>query len=253
MDFGSLFAAAISGGLVVKAIEIGYAELRKYLDRGATAKALADQHFEPLLTAADELVGKLRSLIEMDFKHIHRANPKFDGAINYEFAGLLYLFGRFWAEVEKIRLSGHSHAISSEGRWKQLVAFLDCMESRRVRIIPRILQRAIGEALSQGGSVQTFVSFCDHYRADRNFQEWVVPVATFLSRTEHTTERQRLLQYGIIIHSMIDTLDPEHVLTRERPSWPNKLSRRSWRDLRYRVFGTYLKDVKRDKYIGPKK
>lgn len=253
MDFGSLFAAAISGGLVVKAIDIGYAELQKFFDRAAASKTLADEYFEPLLMAADELVGKLRSLIEMDFKPIHKANPTFEGEIDHEFAGLIYLFGRFWAEVEKIRQSGRSHTIVSEWRWKELTSFLDCMESRRLRIIPRILQRAIGEAFLEGSEVMSFVGFCNRYRSDVRLQEWILPLAMYLSRTQHTTERQRLLQYGVVVHSMIDTLDPGHHLTRNRPSWPNKLTRRSWRDLRFRVFGTYLKDVKWDKYIGPKK
>jgi hypothetical protein len=79
-----------------------------------------------------------------------------------------------------------------------------------------------------------------------------MPLATFLSRTEHTTERQRLLQYGIVVHAMIDLLDPTHSITRARPSMPNKLTTKSWRALNYRVFGVYLTFVKdRQKYIGP--
>jgi len=57
-----------------------------------------------------------------------------------------------------------------------------------------------------------------------------------------------------VIHALIDSLDPHHSVTRERPSWPDKLSVRSWRDLDYRVFGVYLKFVSnRRKYLGPPK
>ncbi len=71
---------------------------------------------------------------------------------------------------------------------------------------------------------------------------------------EHTSDRQRLLRYGIVIHAMIDTLDPQHQVSRDRPSYPYKLSRKSWRDLRYRVFGVYLKFVQgSQKYLGPPK
>jgi hypothetical protein len=81
-----------------------------------------------------------------------------------------------------------------------------------------------------------------------------MPLARFLSRTQHTTERQRLLQYGTVVHALIDTLDPEHLVTRNRPSMANKLSKRSWAALNYRVFRVYLEFVRnRQRYIKPPK
>ena len=69
-----------------------------------------------------------------------------------------------------------------------------------------------------------------------------------------TDPRQRVLLYGTVVHAMIDMLDAKHDVTRDRPSYPNKLSRKSWRDLRYRVFGQYLKQVPhKEKYLGPPK
>lgn len=71
-------------------------------------------------------------------------------------------------------------------------------------------------------------------------------------RMEHTAVRQRLLRYGIVVHAMIDTLDPGHDVSRNRRSYPNKLSYKSWNELERRVFRVYLKFVKgTQKYLGP--
>jgi hypothetical protein len=62
------------------------------------------------------------------------------------------------------------------------------------------------------------------------------------------------MAYGIVVHALVDTLDPKHALSRERPSYPRKLSRKTWRDLRYRIFARYLTVVDdSSKYIGPPK
>jgi hypothetical protein len=60
-----------------------------------------------------------------------------------------------------------------------------------------------------------------------------------------------VLQYGVIVQALIDTLDPHHHTTRWRPGYPNKLSRRAKRELIGRVFGLYLQKVKHvEKYTG---
>ena len=51
--------------------------------------------------------------------------------------------------------------------------------------------------------------------------------------------------------ALIETLDTQHVVTRNRPGLPGKLSRQTWRDLNYRVFRVYLPFVTdRRKYLG---
>jgi hypothetical protein len=73
-------------------------------------------------------------------------------------------------------------------------------------------------------------------------------------KTLYTSERQRLLQYGVVIQALIDSLDPEHVVTSDRPSYPDKLTMRTLRDLGYRVFKVYLTFVAdKQKFIRPKK
>jgi len=80
---------------------------------------------------------------------------------------------------------------------------------------------------------------------------WLAPLVTLLRKATHTTERQQLLQYAVVVHAMIDTLDPSHSVTRDRPAVPGKLTKHTWRNLKYRVFGTYLTFVPHvEKYIG---
>jgi hypothetical protein len=253
-DWGQLFVAALGGGFTVKLLDIAYQEFRQWKSQSKSAEQFVDQHLDPLLKSADELVGKLRSLAESDFKPIHRVTPDDKCLSNADFGSLVFLFGRFWAQVEIIRHEGMSVAMAKDKRGSQLQSFFDCLESRRVRIIDRILQRAAGEAFLKGKETKTYAEFVGSFETDTATRRWILPLAQFLARTEHTTERQRLLQYAAVVHALIDTLDPRHLVTRERPSMPNKLTKRSRNDLRYRVFGVYLKVVgNRQKYLGPPK
>ena len=144
-----LLAAALGGGITVKALDIAYQELRHRSERSRSAVRFVDEHLDPLLKAADELVGKLRSLAESDFRRLHDIPGDVDFLGSPDFSSLLYLFGRFWARIEILRQQGLSVAMSRDERGKRLQSFLDCLESRRVRIVDRISQRAVGEIWSR--------------------------------------------------------------------------------------------------------
>ncbi len=90
-----------------------------------------------------------------------------------------------------------------------------------------------------------YVEFVQAPETSEDVRRWIEPLATVFNRTQHTRDRQQLLQYGTVVHALIDTLDPKHVVTSERPSYPNKLTERTRKDLKYRVFGVYLKFVSR--------
>ena len=253
-----LLTAALGGGVTVKALDILYQEFRHRSERSRSAEQFVDEHLDPLLKAADELVGKLRSLAESDFKELHDIEPSAETLKSSGFSSLLFLFGRFWARIEIIRREGLSVAMSQDERGRQLQNFLDCLESRRVRVVDRITQRAVGEVMVEGqdGNLDTkaFIKFVKAFETDAETRRWMFPLARVLSRTRHTYDRQRLLLYGAVVHALIDTLDPKHLVTRRRPSYPNKFTRRSWRDLKYRVFGRYLPFVPSPvKYLGPSK
>jgi hypothetical protein len=172
-----------------------------------------------------------------------------------DFGGLLYLFSRFWARIEIIRQEGLSVAIAKDQRGAMLQSFLACLESRKVRIADRISQRAIGELLIKPSPEHLrtigYVEFVRALETNEDTRRWIEPLAAMLSRTHHTSDRQQLLQYGIVVHALIDTLDPTHVVTNKRPSYPSKLTERTRKALRYRVFGVYLKFVAdKEKYLS---
>jgi hypothetical protein len=252
-----VIGAALGGGFVgaaaLKLLDIMYQEFQRGGAERQTATKFVDEHLDPLLKSADELSGKLRSLSESNFLELYDVNHSRLSA-NHQFASLLFLFGRFWAQIEIIHQQGMTVAMGKDRRGAHLQKFFDCLESRRVRIVDRILQRAVGEVFIKDGKTVNFVDFVGAFDSEGDTQQWMMPLASFLSRMRHTTERQKLLQYGAVVHALIDTLDPSHLVTRERPSWPNKLTRRSWQDLNYRVFGRYLDFVEnKGKYLGPPK
>jgi len=143
VSWGQLFVAALGGGFTVKLLDIAHQEYRRWKEQSTSAEQFVDKHLDPLLKSADELTGKLRALAERDFKPIHRVT---DNCLsNPDFASVVFLFGKFWAQVEIIRRKGMSVAMAKDERGLQLQNFFDCLESRRVRIVDRIVQRAIAE------------------------------------------------------------------------------------------------------------
>jgi len=133
--------------------------------------------------------------------------------------------------------------------------FLRCLESKHVRLVDRAWQRAIGELVFAEArpvhDLVTFKEFVEKYETIERVRTWVRPLEDLLRETRFRRARQRVLQYGVIVHALIDTLDPHHRTTRQRPAYPNKLTRRAKRDLIGRVFGIYLTRVRQtEKYTG---
>ena len=169
-----------------------------------------------------------------------------------------HLLANFWGSIERFRHKGLSVSITQDNRGQTFSNFVDCLESRKIRLVDRISQRAVAESVlfRPNGELETlpFIEFVRQFKKCEETAEWLAPVVRIVSRTQHTKERQVLLQYGIVIHAMIDSLDSDHKVTRKRPGYPNKLSTRTWRNLKYRVFGVYLKSVPDpEKYLGPPK
>ncbi|MDE0190503.1 MAG: hypothetical protein OXQ90_04035 [Gammaproteobacteria bacterium] len=249
-----LLGAGLLGALLVKVLEIGYQEVRRGSERRGTARQFVDEHLDPVLKAADELVGKLRSLAMADFKTLRARQGSHER--NHDLVDVLYLVSRLWANLELFRGGGQTVSVVRDTRGKRLAAFADCLESRRVRIVRRSSQRAVAElalvAGNEGAEVIRFVDFVRRFEEDVEAQRWLAPLERALGRMEHTADRQRLLRYGIVVHALIDTLDPEHEVSKDRRSYAHKLSYKSWNELERRVFRVYLKFVEgTQKYLGP--
>ncbi len=246
----NLITVALGSGLTVKVLDIIYQEWRQTTTRRITAKEVVDRHLDPLLKSADEFVGKVWSLSEGGFQSIRGVDPEAPSITNHDFGSLLFLTARFWAQVEAIRYEGMSVAMAKDERGSKVQKFFDCLESRNVRLLERVLQRAVGEVSFREG-MSAYSGFVAAYETDDRTRKWLLPLARFLTKLNNTSQRQTLLQYGAIVHAFIDTMDPRHLVTRNRPSWPGRLTKRSITNLRFRVFGVYLKFVQNQpKYVG---
>jgi len=249
-----LSALALSSAFAVKVADILYQEFRRRKDKTSSATKFVDEHLDPLLKSADEVVGKLHSLATEDFKSLADKELALTPVADHDFGSLLYLFGRLWARIEILKLEGLAIAISEDPRGAMLQSFLACLESTKVRIVDRTAQRAIGEILMKATPPRGTMGYVEFVRSVETSEEtrrWIEPLAHVFRRTHHTEDRQRLLQYGAVIHALIDCLDPRHLVTSDRPSNPNKLSERTRKALRYRVFGVYLTFVSdATKYVG---
>jgi len=250
-----LATAAFSGGVVVKALDVAYQEFKRRTELGRSAKQFVDEHLDPLLKASDELVGKLNVLARRDFKKVGSVDPESPEQLGGELASILYLFGKLWCRVEILRRQSLYVKLASDERGRKLLQLLDCFESPRVRLVDRTEQQAIGEAMVEREHGQldcvAFVRFIEKWRKESEFRAWLSPAAKVLSRTAHTEERQRILQYGVVVHLLVDLLDPKHEVTRDRPSYPNKLTRRTRRSIQHRVVALYAGGVaNRPKYLG---
>ena len=155
-----LLAAALGGGVTVKFFDILYQEFRRRSESSESAKQFVDEHLDPPLKAADELVGKLRSLADEDFKSLHNVIARTDHIKNSDFSSLIFLIAKLWANIEIIRHAGLSVSIVKDVRGQRLQSFTDCIESRGVRIVDRISQRAVGELMltRNNGALETILS-----------------------------------------------------------------------------------------------
>lgn len=251
---GVVLGSSLVGSLLGKAIDIGYQEITRRRTQKKTTEQFVDQHVYPFLKTTDELVGKLHTLALKDFKPVQDVVPDGKCLANNEFASLVYLFGMFWARVEKMRQEGMSVSMAADSRGQELQAFFDCLESPKVRLFETIQQRAVGEMLVVGKEVRGFTDFVAAFEKDAILRRWEEPLVKLLSRLKHTREKQLVLQYATVLHVLIDTLDPKHRITSDRPALAIKLNGQTRTDLHYRVFGQYLKFVKNpQKYLGPPK
>jgi hypothetical protein len=236
-----------------------FSELRGRWQASAAARRVIDTQLDPLLKAADELQGKLRSLAEEDFREFRALpNPIIQQKDLVNLCSTLYLFSQFWARLEILRRESFHADLARNKKGEVLLRFLRSLESRRSRLVDRAWQRAIGECViaktGDKAEVLQFKSFVEQFESEARLREWLQPLEQMLRDCKLPQARQRVLQYGVIVHALIDTLDPKHLTTRERPAYPNKLTEQAKRDIAGRVFGVYLPDVKNTtKYVGKRK
>jgi hypothetical protein len=255
----TLFIAALSGGLASTLFEqFVIAPIRSHWKEKKAARNVVDAHLDPLLKAADGIVGKTISLAERDFIPLTQSNHAWAQTPSNDLVGLAYLYATFWGCVEILSKESLGLSISGDSRGKQLIKFITCLESQRIRLVNRTHQKAIGEIttdLLASGGLRTIgvVEFSEKYSESPTVQSWCQPLTDMLSRTNDKSIRQKLLIYGVVLHALVDTLDPNHHSTHKRSSYPNKLSNESKRRIEHLVFREYLQGTgATNKYARPK-
>jgi hypothetical protein len=157
MVFDWRYVASLGVGFVIgipaakileKAIDPIYKEYRHRRDARDAAKRVVDRHSDPVLKAADDLVGKLQSLAGHDFKEFRNVpDPAVGVAANAELTNVLYLFGQLWCRVQILRQEALYVNLTAEPSGDKLKRFLETLERRGVRVVERPYQRAMGESL----------------------------------------------------------------------------------------------------------
>jgi len=248
-NWWDILAAALSGGFVVKLLDYAYDEYKRRSEVSKSAKELVKKHIDPILKAADEIVGKIRSLAQSDFQEIIFAQKeKEDPDSEMPLLEMIFLFGQFWARIQILRMESVYLNLASDRIGHQLLMFIRALEATRTRLVDRAWQRGIGEALIEGNEngfrAMNYYEFMGKYSSSEQFKKWFHPIMQILNRINHTSERQRLLVYGVILHALVDALDEKHLVSSDRPGWANKLTVKSQKELRFRIFRVYLSFVK---------
>lgn len=251
------FVLALSGGLVASIFKEAFDTIRSKLRNDKQAKEVVDAQLDPLLKAADELVGKTISLSQRDFVSlIQKPYGRGGEALGGEYVGLVYLYAQFWSRIEILRHESVGISISKDKRGEKLSKFIACIESHDLRLVDKTHQKAIGQvATSRGESGKlrpiSLLEFESKLFSDEQTKAWVSPLIDLLNHLVERNVRQKILMYGLVAQILVDTLDNNHHATHERPSFPNKLSKESKRTLKYQVFKVYLPDgIPTDKYMG---
>jgi hypothetical protein len=250
----------LGGGLAGVLITLVHGAVVEHIRSRRKQSDSAEAKLDQLIKSADHLASKLRALGERDFKGLSSKDRDNDRYNLIEYLNVAFVVAEFWAQIEALKRSSVYWQLSRDKRGQQLQAFLRCLESRRVRIVSRAIQRGIGEMLlADNLRVCTFHEFVQRYDREEGFRQWLHPLLTTLDGTASggrnvlKRSRQRMLQYGVVVHALVDTIDNEHHVGRNRPGLPNKLSDRTRRDLRNRVFRLYLPAVPSAKYLLQKR
>lgn len=182
-----------------------------------------------------DLYSKLRALAQRDF-----IQSKSD--IEASISSLSFLLAVFSGQMEVFRDTALFVELSKDQRGRHIKQFLTTLYSRQIRLLPRMAQRAIGELTLEHNR---YIDILREFNRKDELADWFRPLLEVVQTASVNKRiRQRLLRYGVVVHAMIDTLDPEHHVTKQLPAYPNKLSKQSIRDLRYRTFQNYLPFVK---------
>jgi len=238
----------VSGGVLWQGIKFFYPDLKQRFKSYNDAKKSFYESLDPILKAADELYGKIYSLSKEDFATFINPSHSYSEDVEHNKKYVVYLFAQFWAQLEFIRLKSQYTSLTKFKKGKQLLNFIETIESRDFRILDRSLQRVIGETLIEGATasfkVMNLNQFIKNYDIqDSEIHKWAEKVEHKLYACSDKRNRQRILVFGVIVCSLIDHFDPDHKIIHPNKIYINKLNESSKKLLKRNLFQHYLKFI----------
>lgn len=239
----------IISGITVTALWEGvkyvYPEISKQVKSRREARKIIDENIDPLLKAADELMSKIYSLSKSDFKDLENLYKQRGNAAESEILYTIYLFGAFFGRLSILRNKSSFINLSSFTKGKKLLKFIYAFESRKNIIVPKNVQRTIGDCfLQKSGSEYEVISIFEFIQKITEGNNILInaikPLEDALILTKEKVFRQRIYLFGILLQAFIDYFDNKHLIVRKRKIYVTKLSVKTKRDLRFRVFDEYL-------------
>jgi len=248
-EYVKVILSIISGGILWEGFKFFYPDIKRIFGYRINAKNTLYENLDPILKSSSELLGKLESLAKEDFAtFINRSNSN---SINPEHNKIyiVYLFAQFWAQLEYLRLESRYNSLAKIKKGKELLFFIDTIESRKFRILDRSIQRIIGESLiinkNQKFKVMTLSEFMIEYVKDNSvIALWGKKLEEILQSVGDKKKRQTILRFGVIVNMLINHFDPKHKSVRKRVVYKNKLSQKSKRIIKNSLLGHYLKFIK---------
>lgn len=252
MEALKIIISIISGGAILELLKLLYPDLKKVFNSRIEAKKILNKHSDSILKASDELFGKLVSLAKDDFQIFSKYDSNKD-EMNKIY--ILYLFTGFWASLTILKLDSSYIHLARIRKGRRLLSFITTYEAQKNRILDRSLQRAIGESIliiNSNSAIRTMTlfEFTNQYRnSNSDLYKIIKPLEDSLFQTKNKEHRQKILLFGVIILALIDFLDKNHSIVRDRTLYLNKIYPKTKNELRLRVFNHYLPFVKnRSKY-----
>lgn len=122
-------------------------------------------------------------------------------------------------------------------------------ESKRNRIIPKYVQRSVGDSFINNAGLKMKVYSLLQFKQEVNSGNQIIleslkSLEQALINSKDKTFRQKILLLGILLQAFIVHFDSRHLIIRKREIYTNKLTIRTKNDLRFRLFSKYLPFVK---------
>ena len=142
---------------------------------------------------------------------IHHAPDDTPFSPSSDLGNLVYLLAKYWANIEVLRYRSNGFSIGDDERGKLFMSFLNCLESKAVRIAKRKSQRAIGELMleREGDKINMVLyrEFCDRISENEDSRLWLNDIMSVLLDLKSTVNRQRVIVYATVLHAMLDSID----------------------------------------------